>query len=49
MYVSLLLFGDDVLENIFFLNSYGVLIICIDLYEVICILEIVEWNVKIVY
>jgi len=41
--------GDGALENIFLLNSHGVLITCTDLHEATRILETVEWNAKIAY
>lgn len=41
--------GDEATENIFLLNSHGVLITCTDLHEATRILETVEWNAKIAY
>lgn len=41
--------GDEALQNIFLLNSHGVLITCTDLHEATRILETVEWNAKIAY
>lgn len=49
VHASLLSLGDDALENIFLLNSHGVLITCTDLHEATRILETVEWNAKIAY
>lgn len=46
---SLVALGDNALENIFLLNSHGVLITCTDLHEATRILETVEWNAKIAY
>ncbi|AVK64037.1 sugar aldolase [Lactobacillus sp. CBA3606] len=49
VHTSLVDLGDAALENIFLLNSHGVLITCTDLHAATRILETVEWNAKIAY
>lgn len=46
---NLVTISDEALENIFLLNSHGVLITCTDLHAATRILETVEWNAKIAY
>lgn len=41
--------GDKAANNIFLLNSHGVLITTNDLHHATCILETVEWNAEIAY
>lgn len=45
----LLALGDKAANNIFLLDSHGVLITTDDLHHATCILETVEWNAEIAY
>ncbi|KRL83821.1 class II aldolase/adducin family protein [Ligilactobacillus apodemi] len=46
---NLIALGDKAANNIFLLNSHGVLITTDDLHHATCILETVEWNAEIAY
>lgn len=49
VYNALIKIGDKAMENIFLLNSHGILITSTDLHVATRIMETVEWNAEIAY
>ncbi|KRL14584.1 class II aldolase/adducin family protein [Schleiferilactobacillus perolens] len=49
VYNALLEIGDKAMENVFLLNSHGIVITSTDLHIAVRILETLEWNAKIAY
>ncbi|MGM0175447.1 class II aldolase/adducin family protein [Enterococcus sp. DIV0800] len=49
VYDALLKLGDKAMENVFLLNSHGILVTATDLHIAVRVMETLEWNAQIAY